>query len=142
MRDASVGAEARVRDASVGAEASGDRSWNVQSGRYKKPARLRYIRGLPRTSMETNKQTLWGGVCREKLVLPQQLRKFPSVWNLEVCHRIHRSSPLFPVMIHTNQLHIFPPHFFIVRTTNIKLPSASCFFRWSLTCRFSQQVSV
>jgi hypothetical protein len=27
----------------------------VQSGRYKKPARLRYIRGLPQTPMETNK---------------------------------------------------------------------------------------
>jgi hypothetical protein len=42
-----------VRDASVGAEASGGQSWDVQSGRYKKSARLRYIRGLPRTPKQT-----------------------------------------------------------------------------------------
>jgi hypothetical protein len=46
-----------VRNASVGTGASGGQSWNVQSGRYKKPARLKYIRGLPHTPMETNKQT-------------------------------------------------------------------------------------
>jgi hypothetical protein len=52
--DMSVGVEARVRDASVGVEASGGQSWNVQSGQYKKPARLRCIRGLPQMPMETN----------------------------------------------------------------------------------------
>jgi hypothetical protein len=46
-----------VRNESVGARVSGGQSWNVQSGRYKKPARLGYFRGLPRTPMERKKQT-------------------------------------------------------------------------------------
>jgi hypothetical protein len=55
--------------------ASGVQSWNVQSGRYKKPARLKYISGLPRTLMETNKQnTFMKGVSpHSKLGIPTKL---------------------------------------------------------------------
>jgi hypothetical protein len=54
MLDASVGTEARVRDASVGAEASGGQRWNVQSGLYKRPPRLRYMETKKYLSFKTH----------------------------------------------------------------------------------------
>jgi hypothetical protein len=60
-----------VRNASVGAGASGGQSWDVQSGRYKKPVRLQY------TDVHGNKQGRLVGM--EGIGLDGRMR-FESRW--------------------------------------------------------------